>query len=164
MQFQVPQFIETEDKIVGPLTLKQFFYLALPGFVLFLLFFVLQLWLWAMVASTVGALAIALAFGKVNGRPMSTFLWAAFEYLWQPKLYTFSPLPEPAAAAAIKSPFGGLRNLVQDLMTTTNAIPKREKPFTPGFGLEATKTIKERYEVIRKVTGEKEIARRVDYR
>src|SRR3989338_737591 len=26
MQFQVPQFIEVEDKIFGPLTLKQFFY------------------------------------------------------------------------------------------------------------------------------------------
>ena len=28
MQFQTPQFIETENKIIGPLTLKQFFYLA----------------------------------------------------------------------------------------------------------------------------------------
>jgi len=26
MQFQVPQFIEIEDKIFGPLTLKQFLY------------------------------------------------------------------------------------------------------------------------------------------
>ncbi|TSC61742.1 MAG: SsrA-binding protein, partial [Parcubacteria group bacterium Athens0416_74] len=28
MQFQVPQFIEVEDKIVGPLTFKQFVFIA----------------------------------------------------------------------------------------------------------------------------------------
>ena len=28
MQFQVPQFIEVEDKIFGPLTFKQFVYVA----------------------------------------------------------------------------------------------------------------------------------------
>ena len=31
MQFQVPQFIETEDKVVGPLTLRQFMYIAGAG-------------------------------------------------------------------------------------------------------------------------------------
>ncbi|TSC80302.1 MAG: hypothetical protein G01um101429_152 [Parcubacteria group bacterium Gr01-1014_29] len=30
-QFQVPQFIEVEDKIFGPLTTKQFFYLLGGG-------------------------------------------------------------------------------------------------------------------------------------
>ena len=28
MQFQVPQFIEVEDKIFGPLTFKQFIYMG----------------------------------------------------------------------------------------------------------------------------------------
>ncbi len=28
MEYQVPQFIEVEDKIIGPLTLKQFIYVA----------------------------------------------------------------------------------------------------------------------------------------
>ena len=28
MRFQVPQFIEVEDKIFGPMTLKQFIYMA----------------------------------------------------------------------------------------------------------------------------------------
>ena len=28
MRFEVPQFIEIEDKIIGPLTWKQFIYLA----------------------------------------------------------------------------------------------------------------------------------------
>jgi hypothetical protein len=28
MQFQVPQFLDVEDKIIGPFTIKQFLYLA----------------------------------------------------------------------------------------------------------------------------------------
>ena len=46
MQFQVPQFIETEDKIVGPLTLRQFLYIGAAGLLSFLLFFVLKIWFW----------------------------------------------------------------------------------------------------------------------
>jgi len=39
MQYQVPQFIEVEDRIIGPLTLKQFLYLAFAGAILFVLWF-----------------------------------------------------------------------------------------------------------------------------
>ena len=37
MQFKVPQFIDMEDKIVGPLTLKQFAYILGAGGFSFLL-------------------------------------------------------------------------------------------------------------------------------
>ena len=29
MKFQVPQFIETEEKIIGPFTVKQFIFIAI---------------------------------------------------------------------------------------------------------------------------------------
>ena len=38
MQFQVPQGIDMEDKIVGPLTLIQFLYLLVGGVIDYLLF------------------------------------------------------------------------------------------------------------------------------
>ena len=41
MRFQVPQFIEVEDKIFGPLTLKQFLYTAggaAVGFIIWSIF------------------------------------------------------------------------------------------------------------------------------
>ena len=39
MQFQVPQFIDVENKIIGPLSLRQFLYLAGAGLISFMLFF-----------------------------------------------------------------------------------------------------------------------------
>ena len=87
MRFVVPQFIEVEDKVVGPLTFKQAAYiLGAGGFALMLVttvgFF------WAVVLGTpVYALAGALAFLKINNRPFSLILFSVFNYALHKKLY-----------------------------------------------------------------------------
>jgi len=82
-QFQVPQFIEVENKIVGPLSLKQFLYLAVAGIVCFMLYFILQLWLWLLITAILGGSAVALAFIKYNGQPLPKVAWAAFTFFWK---------------------------------------------------------------------------------
>ena len=69
MQFQVPQFIETEDKIVGPLTLKQFGYIGGAATVVGLLFLVLNFFLWLLIAGIFGAIASARAVRLKWGDP-----------------------------------------------------------------------------------------------
>jgi hypothetical protein len=210
MQFQVPQFIETEDKIIGPLTIRQFLYLAVAGLLVFFSFFILQTWLWLLVTAVFGSIALALSFVQVNGRPMLFFAINAFTYVWEPHSYAYAeeviavtvpaapsmpklgaealpPRPEvpavpaptapmpavttptPAAAptfapvtAAERVVSGGIKDLWGRLMTTKTAIPRREKPLA---GEEKTQEeIKERYEIVRQITGEGELAKRVDYR
>src|SRR3989344_3018488 len=141
MQFQVPQFIETEDKIIGPLTLKQFLYLALAGGACFGLYFILDTWLWLLVSIFVGASAAALAFIKVNGRPLPVIAFAAFQYYWKPRFY-----------------------LWEQLLTSKAPIPKREKILKQPILETAGKQSKERFEILRRITGEREVSRRVDYR
>ena len=178
-QFQVPQFIETEDKIVGPLTLKQFGYVGAAAFVIFLLYFVLTPLLWLLVAGIFVAAAIGLAFGKVNGRPMMSFIVAFIDNIWKPKIYVFRPAAEsekeeaPVVIVATKETprtiipkrpmFGGIKDLRNWIATSKTAIPKREKPLPRDFG-RPQKEFKDRYEVIRKMTGEREVAKRVDFR
>lgn len=86
-QFQVPQFIEVEDKIIGPLTLKQFMYLAVGGALLFILYFFLQFFLWFFAALIIAPLALALAFLKINGRPFIYFIMSVITFIFKPKLY-----------------------------------------------------------------------------
>lgn len=86
-QFQVPQFIETESKIVGPLTLKQFLYIAAAGLISFGLFFVLKLFIWILFTIIIALAAAAFAFLKFNGRPLTGILKSAFLYYWNPRLY-----------------------------------------------------------------------------
>lgn len=87
MQFQVPQFLDVEDKIFGPLTLKQFLYLAGAGALSFILFFALEEWLWITFTVLLGAIAGSLAFVKYNGRPLVYMLMHALKFAWQPKMY-----------------------------------------------------------------------------
>lgn len=87
MKFDVPQFIEVEDKIIGPLTLKQFLYIGAGAGLLFLLWFFLKLGLFIAIAIPVGLLCGALAFYKVNGRPFISFLGSWIKYLKKPRLY-----------------------------------------------------------------------------
>lgn len=89
MRFQVPQFIEVEDKIFGPLTLKQFIYLAGAGGVVFILWRIFPLIVAIIIAAPIIALALALAFYKINRRPFVFVLESAFRYMLSNRLYVW---------------------------------------------------------------------------
>jgi hypothetical protein len=86
-QYQVPQFIEVEDKIFGPLTLKQFIYLAGGGGLALLCFTLLPLLLALPLAGIAVGIGAAFAFYKVNGRPLIVATEHAFSYILGNKLY-----------------------------------------------------------------------------
>lgn len=154
MQFQVPQFIETEDKIVGPLTLKQFLYLGIAGLISFMFFFVFRIWLWLIITAFLGIIAASLAFIKYNGRPLINVLFAALKYSWNPHLYLWKSAQEIAQKqlpeiTAIKEQ-SPLQKLFLKIRT---AIPFRRK--------EVAATQQKTYQQYKK---ERQTARRRDYR
>ena len=87
MQFKVPQFIDIEDKIIGPLTLKQFLYLMGGAGILTVLWFYLELWLFILIAIPITIIFLGLAFYKINGRPLVYLIGSLIKYLTKPKLY-----------------------------------------------------------------------------
>jgi len=87
MRFQVPQFIEVEDKIFGPLTGTQFIYVVGGVGFLVAMWLILPKWLAVIVGVPFAALGLALAFLKINDRPFILTLEAGFEYLLKTKLY-----------------------------------------------------------------------------
>ncbi len=100
MEYQVPQFIEVEDKIVGPLTLRQFIYLAGTAGLCVVAFFYLPLIVSIFVAVPIGALGVALAFYKVNGKPFIEMMEAGFNYYVGGKLFIWKyPGPKTGGAA-----------------------------------------------------------------
>jgi len=90
MQFQVPQFIEVEDKIFGPLTFKQFVYCAGGAGAAYLFWRVLPIYLSGPLILGIGGLAAALAFLQWNGRPFILGLENGFYYLARTKLYLWN--------------------------------------------------------------------------
>lgn len=90
MRFQVPQFIEVEDKIFGPLTLKQFIYLAGGVGLSFVVYQLLPSIVFSFLPILIIlAFSSAMAFFKVNNKPFIFIVEAAFKYLFKNKLYVW---------------------------------------------------------------------------
>jgi hypothetical protein len=97
MQFQVPQFIEVEDKIFGPFTFRQFIYLGGGLGLSYLLLRLLPLLISFPLIAGVMALTLALAFFKYNGRPFILALESAFFFVLHPRLYLWNNEKKPNA-------------------------------------------------------------------
>ena len=164
MQFQVPQFIDVAPKIVGPLTLRQFLYLASAAVPAFILFFVLQFWLWLIVTALLSLIALAFAFGKMNGQPLFRIGLAAFWYFWNPRFFLWRGErgnTEVAIPSTPKQERPSLKDLVFKIATSSKPIEAREKISRPFL---KRREEPDEYESIRRTSGERESARRVDYR
>ncbi|MFY9462670.1 MAG: PrgI family protein [Candidatus Sungiibacteriota bacterium] len=98
-QFQVPQFIMIEDKVIGPFTIKQFLYLAGGAAIIFLTNYFFQLIIVIPVAILIGSLAGSLAFLKINEQPFPATLKHALLYALRPRLFLWKK-----ETAAKKSP------------------------------------------------------------
>jgi len=87
MRFQVPQFIEIEDKIFGPFTFKQFIYLlgGAGGAYVFVKLLPLIFAIPLIIATI--SLSLALTFYKVNGRPFADVLQSSLIYFFRSKLF-----------------------------------------------------------------------------
>jgi hypothetical protein len=87
MQFEVPQFIEIEDKIFGPLTWKQFLFLGGGVGIAVVLFITANFFVFLLVGLPLALLGGALAFVPINNRPFSFFLEAVINYFRGQRLY-----------------------------------------------------------------------------
>jgi hypothetical protein len=95
-RFQVPQYIEVEDKIFGSLTFKQFIYVAGGAGICVLLFTFLPRIIALLLSAPVAALAGALAFYKYNDKPFVNLLESFFKYSTTNKLYVWRKSEKPA--------------------------------------------------------------------
>lgn len=87
MRFEVPQFIEIEDKIFGPFTWKQFVYLCGGVGVAVVLFITAPFVIFILLGIPIVGLAALLAFYPINNRPFSVFLEAIFNFYTKPTSY-----------------------------------------------------------------------------
>jgi PrgI family protein len=192
MQFQVPQFIETEDKIVGPLSLRQFAYVGAGGVLSAMLFFIGQTWLWIVGSIIIFAFVIALAFVKIEGRPFISILISAFNFYWKPQTYVWQAEHKPAPVLERSLSAEANRSALQDILgksalgkkqvvapaavravvSSGSALHKSWESIQTGstFAEKTSdkqfleKKMQERYQIFRQISGERKAAKRIDYR
>ena len=85
-QFTVPQFIDVEDVIIGPVTTRQFVILLADALILFISYKLADLGLFIILAVIFGGGGLVLAFVRINGQPFHLFILNFFQTLWKPPL------------------------------------------------------------------------------
>mgnify|MGYP001591397921 FL=1 len=99
MQFHIPQHLEIEDKIFGPLTIKQAIYSAGGAGGAFLIYKILpSVFFSAPLIVALGVLVWALAFYPEEklGKPFIEILESAVKYFFGEKLYTWKKTKKDA--------------------------------------------------------------------
>lgn len=94
MKFQVPQFIETETKLVGPLTLWQFLWVASGTSIIAVEYILTSGYIFFVLLVLTAALFSSLAFVKVDGQPFLNYIAYMVAYALGAKQYTYQP-PSP---------------------------------------------------------------------
>ena len=85
----VPQFIDTEDKIVGPLTAKQFGWLVLGGVLLLVAWNMFDNSAFIFAAIIIGGIFGAFAFYRPYNQTLLKFLVSSFMFIFNPKAYVW---------------------------------------------------------------------------
>lgn len=94
--YKIPQNVDLEDKIFGPLTLKQFFVALGAGLATFIsfsalnplsppLFFVVAFFIWVT--------AVAFIFVRPNDQPFSKFAYSFINFLMKPQRRVWKRIP-----------------------------------------------------------------------
>jgi len=138
MRFEVPQFIEIEDKIFGPFTWKQFVYLCGGIGVAAVTFLATPIYIFALVGIPASGVAFLLAFYPVNNRPFSIFLESIVSFYNSNRIYHWrkkeknvyraenhtSVEPEQLKVVTPAKKKGGINSLARQL--ELNALQKSE--------------------------------------
>lgn len=86
MMFSVPQFIDIEDKVAGPLTWRQLLWMIGMGVLLLVMYNMIGGAIFVVLAIPTVLLFVALAFYRPQGQPLISYLGHGFFFLFRPKV------------------------------------------------------------------------------
>ncbi|MFA6537405.1 MAG: hypothetical protein WCT18_03315 [Patescibacteria group bacterium] len=102
-QFLVPQFIDVEDKIIGPITTRQFVLMLIAIFVCFIEFKIFSFAYFLFFAILTLCFFSLFAFARVNGRPIHFFVLSFVQTLKRPRLRVWNRISFVVAGDLVES-------------------------------------------------------------
>ncbi len=128
----------------------------------FIAFYIFNFFFWLLLTILLAGIAVVLAFVKINGQSMPTIIKSAFGYLWRPRLYTWQ--------RAISETVFDVSEL-EKLKETRSKMSIQEKLKSIALNITTGKVFSPKkfrqeqaqYQVVTYLTGEKEVAKRVDF-
>ena len=104
-QITVPQFLDVEDRIIGPITVRQFIEILVGGLIIFIFYKLFDFSLFVVAGLLVFGLTVLFAFVKINGQPFHNFLLNFITTLKNPKLKIWrKTVSDQEIKASLKKP------------------------------------------------------------
>lgn len=88
-QVVVPQFLDVEDKIIGPITVRQFIEMLVGGIIVVIFYRLFDFSLFVVASLGVFCVTVVIAFAKINGQPFHLFMLNFIQTMRNPKLKTW---------------------------------------------------------------------------
>ncbi len=106
MRFQVPQFVDIEDRIIGPLTIKQFAFYMMAAMIIGILYVAVSLGLLIVLALPIVGVAVLFAHARFYGQPFARVLYNGMNYALGSKLYLWRRTDRPDKIRISGAEFG----------------------------------------------------------
>jgi hypothetical protein len=87
MQYSVPQFIDKEKTLLGPLTVRQTVILGTTAITLGIAYVLFNFFIFSILVVLLGSFGIVLAFVRINDRPFHEVITGFLNYFIQPRTY-----------------------------------------------------------------------------
>ena len=123
-QFTVPQFIDVEDKIIGPITTRQFIILLFGAILIFICYKIFDFSAFIVFGLLIFGISGTIAFAKINGRPFHFFVLNLMQTVKRPILRVWNhnigglALSMTESAVSIAKDKGGRASLVKHYTTS----------------------------------------------
>ena len=131
-QFQVPQFIDVEDKILGPITMRQFFIMIIPLGVGILLYFLLKFWLVIIIEIPVTIGCAVFAFFHPYGMRFSKFFSAFLSYSLKPRMFIWKHEEEEQAIFETSTAAPGAAETAKKAMVRPGGLHSKKSDVETG--------------------------------
>ncbi len=119
MRYQVPQFIDIQDRIIGPLTLKQFLYYVVAALLLLPVYLLSDLGLFLSFAIPVLGITALFAHVHWRGQTFASLLLHGLHYFTGERLYIWRRMAE---SKEMPIAGGEYEEFVENLPPTASAL------------------------------------------
>jgi hypothetical protein len=101
-QIVVPQFLDVEDKIIGPISVRQFLEMLFGAMIIFIFYSIFDISLFAVSTFLVGSITLIVAFVRINGQGFHYFILNFISAFTRPRLQVWRKMGEKISIAKQK--------------------------------------------------------------
>lgn len=121
-RFVIPQFIDEEAKIIGPVTGRQFVLLLVGVMFEFIVFRLADFALFLLIGIPFGLFIVVLAFLKIRGQKFHYFLLSFFQKLRRPNVRVWQHTADMIVLVKPQKPVAKKPEVVQKTPITTGRL------------------------------------------